>query len=510
MSISRQLFKNILTSWAAYGIRLALGFLFVPYIATVFGSERYGVWVIIFQAISYLTLFDFGLERAVIRFVAKYYAQRDEEAIRRTLATSQGIFLLLAPLVLIALIVVAMVLFDWLKVTDDSIRTEGQIALIIIGALLATRFALGAINHALAGFQRFDITNSLDIGEEILRFGSMALLLYLGYGMIGLAIAILGVNLLRIAGGWFALRKIAPRLDWNPRKFDRERFRELFRYSKMSFGITLAWLVIFNSDSILLGMISSAAAAGIYAPAAQLMLYMRHVVNGIGIPLTPAISHLEARGQDQGVVRTYLTGLKYVSFISFFLATGVILYAKPFVALWLPAEFVETGEVMIILAVGSAIFLPQIIGNSILFGIERHRYLFYVLVCEVLLKIGLSLVLIGPFGPRGMAIAAAVPQVILYLTLYPYFMSKVLGYPMESMLGVSARSGTIALVATTIVGLPLRLLFPPESWGPFALDILITTAVALLVGWSVVMDPVDKQRILVALKSRLSFQRRTH
>ena len=251
-------------------------------------------------------------------------------------------------------------------------------------------------------------------------------------------------------------------------------------------------------------MISSAAAAGIYAPAAQLMLYMRHVVNAIGIPLTPAISHLEAKGQDAGVVRTYLTGLKYVSFISFFLATGVILFAKPFVALWLPAEFADTGEVMIILAVGSAVFLPQIIGNSILFGIERHRYLFYVLVCEAVLKIGLSLALIGPYGVRGMAIAAAAPQVILYLTLYPYFMSKVLGYPIEGMLGVSARSGIIALVVTATVGLTLRFALPPENWGMFATDVLATGLVAALVGWFAVMEQFDRDRILSAIKGRFS------
>lgn len=503
MGVGRQLLKNILTSWVAFAVRLVIGFLFVPFIASIFGTERYGIWVIIFQAVSYLTLFDLGLERAVIRFVARYHSKGERETVSQTLSTSQGIFLVLAPVLLIGVIAVALVLFDWLKISDQSLRAEGQWALMIVGLMLAGRFSLGVVNHALAGLQRFDVLNALDILEEIFRVGTMAVLLWQGYGMMALAAAILGVNLIRQLAAFACLRLIEPDLKWNPRQFDRDRFRELFRYSKMSFGITLAWLVIFNSDSILLGLMTSTAAAGVYAPAAQLMLYLRHVINAIGIPLTPAISHLDARSDDGGVARTYLTGLKYVSYVSFFLSTGVILFARPFVALWLPVEFASTAEVMMILAVGSAVFLPQIIGNSVLFGIERHRYLFYVLLCEAVLKIGLSLLLIQEYGALGMAVAAAAPQVVLYLTLYPYFMSKVLGHSVGSMLTVSIRSGIIALVATAVTGLILRSLLFPDTWGIFAIEILVTALVAASIAWVFVFAKSDRDRIVAAVKGRI-------
>lgn len=496
MGIGRQLFNNILTSWLSYAVRLVIGFAFLPFIASTFGSQRYGVWVIIFQAITYLSLFDLGLERAVIRFTAKYYAQQDYRSLSRTLGTSQRIFILLSPLVLAGVTVVSLLLFDGLKLTDPSVRHEGQIALIIIGFLLASKFSLGVINHALAGLQRFDLLNALDIFEEIFRYGFMALLLYQGLGMVALASAIIGVNLVRQAIGYLLLRHYEPNVRWSPANFDRERFRELYRYSRMSFGITLAWLVIFNSDSILLGLLSSTAAAGIYAPAAQLMLYMRHVVNAIGIPLTPAISHLDARDNDGGIVQTYLTGLKYVSFVSFLLSAGVVIFARSFVALWLPPEFAKTADVMIILSIGSAVFLPQIIGNSVLFGIERHRYLFYVLACEAVLKVGLSFILIKDYGSSGMAVAAAAPQVLLYLTLYPYFMSRVLSVPMSKLLVESWRSGLLALVVTIPVALGLRYLIAPTNWPAFFIDVLLVAAVALTFGYLVIMNVSDKQRII--------------
>ena len=54
MTIARLFFKNILSSWVAYAIRLALGFLFVPYITSVFGSEEYGVWVTVAPSVQSL------------------------------------------------------------------------------------------------------------------------------------------------------------------------------------------------------------------------------------------------------------------------------------------------------------------------------------------------------------------------------------------------------------------------------------------------------------------------
>ena len=52
--------------------------------------------------------------------------------------------------------------------------------------------------------------------------------------------------------------------------------------------------------------------AGIYAPGAQLMLYFRNIVNNIGIPLIPAISHLEAAGLDIHWLRSTKQIFKFI------------------------------------------------------------------------------------------------------------------------------------------------------------------------------------------------------
>ncbi|MDH4033828.1 MAG: oligosaccharide flippase family protein, partial [candidate division Zixibacteria bacterium] len=72
-----QLSKNISASSVAYVIRIVVTFLFVPFITSVLGDARYGVWVIIFQTINYFTLLDLGLTSAITRYVSKYLSERD-------------------------------------------------------------------------------------------------------------------------------------------------------------------------------------------------------------------------------------------------------------------------------------------------------------------------------------------------------------------------------------------------------------------------------------------------
>ena len=71
-NFGRQILRNILTSWGSYVGRILIAFFFIPYITMTLGSTRYGVWVILLQLVNYLSLLDFGLERALTRFISKH------------------------------------------------------------------------------------------------------------------------------------------------------------------------------------------------------------------------------------------------------------------------------------------------------------------------------------------------------------------------------------------------------------------------------------------------------
>lgn len=495
VQLGKQLTRNILTSWVGYALRIIISFFFVPYITTVMGDARYGVWVIVFQTINYFVLLDFGMEKSLIRFISKYLSHSDFKQINRILNTTFALYLAVGSIIIISSWLTATFLFDYFKIGDPALVAEGKVALIIVGIYMGMRFYLLPFGGSLGGFQRFDLANGLNMAEELLRVGLLVWLLANGAGLASLAAAILGVSILRQIVAIGLLKRIHPEVCFSPGLANRETARELFNYSRVTFGITLAWLCIFNTDAILLGLMATGAAAGVFAPGAQLMLILRHAVNAVANPLTAAISHLEAEGDMVAIRRLYLKGIRYTSYLSFFMAVGVILYARSFVALWLEPQFAATAEVMQILAVSSAFFIPQIIGNAVLFGISKHHYLLRVLVLEALIKITLALLLVKPYGLVGMAIAAAVPQLLLYVTLYPVLIGRALDMSPIPILMTSMRSGLQAMFFCLPTAVLFRYWLEPTDWLRLGANVGIVTILGGI-GAYLILEPADRTRLI--------------
>ncbi len=494
VQLGHQLVKNIMSSWGGYVVRLIITFFFVPYIASEFGDARYGVWVIIFQTINYFSLLDVGLTSALTRYVSRFLSERDFPGISRLLSTSNILYLIVGSLVFAGIYLFVNLFFEYFKIGDPTLVEEGKNALLILGAFMAFNFCLLPFGNSLAAFQRHDLSRLLQMIEETVRVIIMICLIANGYGLVALAIVILSVSVLKHFAGAVWLKKLHPEIRFTLKEYHGDTAKMLLGYSKISFGITIGWLIMFNTDTFLLGILSSSAAAGVYNPGTQLMLYLRNIVNSIGTPLTPAVSHLDAAGDTEKIKDVYLRGIKYVSYLSVVLTVGVVIYAHPFVALWLPAEFAEAAEVMVVLAFGSAVFLPQIIGNSVLFGIGKHKYILHTLIWESVAKIVLSIILIPKYNLIGMALANAIPQICLYTTLYPAFLSRVLKLSFLRIQSTGAKSAIISLAVSLPTALVMRDVLPPLGWGAFAVNVIVVVVAALIPGYFI-LEADDKRKL---------------
>lgn len=493
--LGHQYVKNVSASWTHNAIRFAISFFFVPFLTSVLGDDRYGVWIILFQTINYFTLLDLGITSSITRFVSKYLAKDDFKSVGRVLSTSGVMFLIVGALAGIGILIFVELGFGLFSISGVELVTEGKIALRILGLYMALNFWMMPFGGSLAAFQRHDVTSILGISEELLRMGIMVWLLRNGYGLESLAWTLVGTTLLRNLAGMVWLKLKFPKLQLGYRQYDRNTKKELLGYSKISFAIGLCWLVIFNTDAILLGVMTSSAIAGVYHAGAQIFLHVRNIVNGLAIPLTPAISHLDSKSETARVREVGLKGISYVSYLSFFMGTMIFVYARPFVSLWLPAEFSGSAEVMMIFAFGASFFMPFIIGNSILYGTGQHRMLLICLIVEVITKIILSIILIPRMGMIGMALAASLPQIALYTTLYPLMLSSVLGCRYWRVMMTVGRSAVLAILFTFPLSWLLLNILPPITWTELIFDGAIQTMVWLLPGWWLIMNSDDRLRV---------------
>lgn len=477
MSIGKQFLRNIFTAWASFGLRVLITFFFTPFITSVLGEARYGAWVIMFATLDYLSMADIGMKQSLVRFVSKALGQKNYDDVNRTLNTANVIYLALAAVVFTLALVVINNLGSLVNIPDAALLEETQGALFVVALHLTLFFVLMPFANSLGAFHRFDISNAQMMTKEIIRTLIMVWLLLEGYGLVALAWAIFGASLARQIWSLITLKRLHPQVRLQVKSIDRSMARQLLGYSKISFLIVIMWLVIFRADAYLLGGFIAVSAAGIYAPASQLFHYIRNLINAVGTPLVPAISHLESTESLDRLKVIYLKGIKYVAFIVTIFSTGCLFYARDFVRLWLEPAFAPAGDVMMVLAVPAIVFLPQIIGNSILFGIEKHKQLLYVLIAEAALKVILCIALVDEFGLMGIAYGSAIPQLALYGFVYPQVMKRTIGVPVSRTYAQLMKSAVYAAALTAPTCFALQSVLPPDNWLNFFVAMLIVLAV---------------------------------
>lgn len=63
-------------NYVLIGVNILLGLLYTPYMLRMLGQNEYGLYSLVATIIAYLTLFDFGMGTAVVRYTAKFRSRR--------------------------------------------------------------------------------------------------------------------------------------------------------------------------------------------------------------------------------------------------------------------------------------------------------------------------------------------------------------------------------------------------------------------------------------------------
>ena len=74
--------QGILLSYFSMGLSVIVSLLYTPFLIKNLGQQQYGLYNIAASVIGYLSLFNFGLGTAVVRYSAKLRAENRENEIR--------------------------------------------------------------------------------------------------------------------------------------------------------------------------------------------------------------------------------------------------------------------------------------------------------------------------------------------------------------------------------------------------------------------------------------------
>jgi len=220
------------------------------------------------------------------------------------------------------------------------------------------------------------------------------------------------------------------------------------------------------------------------------------IVMSTGV-LQPAVSHLDARGQNARVQQVLVNATKYSMMVVLPVVVIYLVVGDAFISLWMGAKYGEACYgVLVVLTAAAAANVSQFTSTQILQGIARHGGTAYVTIAEAAANLALSVFLVRRYGIIGVAVGTLVPMLLSNLIAIPWYTCRVIGLS----LGRFYREGLLTpCIPACLFGALLygaSRMVKMDSWTEFAAVLAVCLAGYVFAAWHLCMSRDERARRL--------------
>lgn len=416
MSRRSSLLGNVAANYLGPLLNGAVNLVLVAVLVRRLGVADYGVLLLAMTLLTIVALLDLGLGTAVVKHVAEYRAQGYMEALRQTTRNYLGFATLAGVVAALAFLLLARRLAVLFHVPANELEAA-TIVLRMMGLASLFLFPQVALNYLLQGWQRYDLTNALTVGTSLARgllLGGVALA---GGGLKPLAGVVVGTQALALMGAvWLArgaLRELDLRAGWP----ERQVLKRLLGFGWATFFSDTATVWIRNLDVVLVSSLISVSAVAPYAVAGKVPLALTTWVwAGPGATL-PWFAELQARGEREKMQRTFLLGMRLLLLPAIPLGAMLVVFAGPLLTVWVGPAFLPYAGLLQIFAVVFVADALRGLAVMALYGMGRPRSVFWMCAVQFASTLALIFLLAPRFGLLGVALAVALPALVINCTV---------------------------------------------------------------------------------------------
>ena len=480
--------RNVASNWGAYVLTMGVNFFLSPYVVRHLGNTGYGVWTLILSLTGYLGLLDLGVRGAVTRYVAKFHSQADHKNASNVASSAMLIFSSAGLIAFSVSVVFALLIAGKLNIPPQYLAAS-RVVLIVTGLSIAASLVNGVFGGILVGLQRFDLTNGIEIANNLLRTFTIVLFLHLGYGIVTLALIQLGFTLARLAANVSMARHLYPELRINPVFADRAGTRLIFSFSIFSFLIHVSASLIYASDNVVIGAFLPVSAVTFYAIGGNLAEYTRTLVAGISQTMTPLASSTEAKKDHALMEKIVLFGSRAGTMVVLPIALTLMIRGKTFIGLWMGPQYADlSGTVIRILSLTLFLWAANSVTGGTLLGLSKHKPIVPMLMAEGVCNLALSILLVRRMGIVGVAWGTVIPSMASTLVFWPWYIRRALGIqPLTYAVSAWVRP-LLAVVPFAVATYVTERYWGADHLLTFFLQIAVVLPLALAGYWLACLD----------------------
>lgn len=385
--------------------------------ARYLGPDNFGKLSLIMILISISSfVFLLGIPAATTKYISSYLAkEKDAKMLFKTALSFTAISALVASsFVFIISEYISIALFHNSNATILIRISSLSILFAILGALL---------NNSFMGFLRIDYSALMNATNSIVLVTSLAVILFLGYGLNGAVTCILLASISTTTLGFILIRRIIN--PWPCPCFDIAIFQSLLKFSLPLFMASTVELILSWADSFLIGLFLDATSVGYYSVVLTIMSLIGILNRPLNTAIYPVISEAHAKKDQHGLSLILNYSIKFDFYLAIACSVGGAILAEPLIRIIFGEEFLPGVTALKIIAFGAAFQSLRVVGTKYFAGIGEPNIGMNFIIVSAAVDLLLNIILIPKYGITGAAIATSVSYFIMVILSYRYIQTKI-------------------------------------------------------------------------------------
>ncbi len=505
MNSSKQIKLGALISYFTIAFNMISGLIYTPWMISKIGQSNYGLYTL---ASSLITMFvlDFGISAAITRFLSKYNAAKDQNAINNFLGLAYKLYLGIDAIILLALTIVYFFIesiYSQLTIAELEVFKD---LYIIVAIHSVVSFPFVPTTSIFNAYEKFVELKTCELLRKVFIIVAMIVALSFGYGVRALVIVNALSSVISIIYRVVVVKLKTP-IKINFSFFEKSLFKEVFNFSLWTTISSLAKRLILNITPSIIAMVSAngSVSVAIFGLGSTIEGYVYTFSNAINGMFMPRISKIIHNGKkDTELLSLMIRVGRIQCMIIGLMSVGFTCIGESFIVhIWNKPEFLESYICAVLLIVPTFFSIPMQIANTTLIVENKVKLNAYVMIATGFINICCSFVLSKQFGAIGAAMSIFIANMFSNIALIIIY-KKVLKIDIKTFCKETYLKILPHLIVTLVVGLLLEQFNPITNvFIRFVVNgalIVVVFAVLMLTSF---MNQYEKNLLIIPIRKLL-------
>lgn len=474
MSIN-QLKAGVVLNYIVIILNTVVGLLYTPYMLRMMGQSEYGLYSLVASVIAYLTVLDLGFGNAIVRYTAKFRAEKKTEEQYEMF----GMFFLLYLVIGIIAFGIGLGLYFNVDTLFGNTMTaveldRARIMMLLLVANLAFTFPMSIWSSIIQAYEDFVFQKSLNIFRIILNTAVMICLLRFGYKAVAMVVVQTIFNVLTLLVNFiYCRRKLNIHIYFRFKHFHWGFLKEVAIYSFWIFLNAIMDRVYWSTGQFVLGAMVGTVAVAVFAIAIQLEGMYMQFSTAISSVFLPKVTAMVATNRSRKEISDLFIRTGRMQYIVLaYILSGFIIFGQQFLELWAGAGYSDAYIISLLFFIPLTVPLIQNLGITILQARNEMKFRSVLYIIIALVSLAMQIVLTRYFGGIGCAMGVSGALVVGQILIMNVYYRRKQDLDIMTFWKEISKMSIIPIVLIFGSMLIIRHFFALDSWGKLILGIV--------------------------------------